>query len=71
MAYANSSRQATVSFGDRIAALMKVAGQSMQRRKVYLQTLQELNGLSERDLADLGLARSDITDVAREAAYGK
>jgi uncharacterized protein YjiS (DUF1127 family) len=70
MAYVNSSRQATVSFGDLIAALVKVIGQSMQRRRVYLQTLNELNALSDRDLSDLGLARSDIPYVAREAAYG-
>jgi uncharacterized protein YjiS (DUF1127 family) len=70
MAYVNSSRQATVSFGDRIVALVKVVGQSMQRRRVYLQTLHELTNLSDRDLADLGLARSDIGAVAREAAYG-
>ena len=71
MAYVNSSRQVTVSFGDRIVALVKVASQSMQRRRVYLQTLHELNGLSDRDLSDLGIARSDINNVAREAAYLK
>lgn len=71
MAYVNSSRQATVSFGDRIAALVKVASQSMQRRVLYLQTLHELNGLSDRDLSDLGLARADLASVAREAAYAK
>lgn len=70
MAYVNSSRHATVSFGDRIVALVKVAGQAMQRRRVYLQTLNELNGLSDRDLADLGIARSELSTVAREAAYG-
>ena len=69
MAYVNSSRQPTVSFGDRIAALVKVTGQSMQRRRVYLQTLNELNNLSDRDLAYLGLMRGDIGQVAREAAY--
>ncbi len=70
MAYVNSSRQATVSFGDRIVALVKVVGQSMQRRRVYLQTLHELTNLSDRDLSDLGLARSNIASVARDAAYG-
>ena len=71
MAYVNSSRQATVSFGDRIVALVKVTGQSMQRRRVYLQTLHELNGLSDRELTDLGLLRVDLAAVAREAAYAK
>lgn len=71
MAYVNSSRQVSVSFGDRIVALVKVVGQSMQRRRVYLETLNELNGLSDRDLADLGILRTDIGQVAREAAYAR
>jgi len=71
MAYVNSSRQTTVSFGDRIAALVKVTGQSMQRRRVYLQTLHALNGLSDRELIDLGLVRGNLASVAREAAYAK
>lgn len=70
MAYVNSSRQVSVSFGDRIVALGKVAVQALHRRRVYLQTLQELGALSDRDLADLGLARTDLPMVAREAAFG-
>ncbi|SPJ23898.1 hypothetical protein PAA8504_01717 [Palleronia abyssalis] len=38
--------------------------------KVFRQTRRELNELSDRELADLGLHRSGITAVAREAAYG-
>ncbi len=33
----------------------------------YRQTVNELNRMSSRELADLGIARSDITSVAREA----
>ena len=70
MAYVNS-RSASLSFSDRIAAFVKVAKDAMERRRVYNQTLFELNGLSDRDLTDLGLARGMIADVAREAAYTK
>ena len=38
--------------------------------KVYTTTLNELENLSNRDLADLGLARSGIKAVALQAAYG-
>lgn len=41
------------------------------RNAVYRQTIRELNSLTERDLADLGIHRSMITRVAMEAAYGK
>jgi len=42
-----------------------------QRNRVFRQTRRELNALTERELADLGIARSMITRIAREAAYGK
>jgi uncharacterized protein YjiS (DUF1127 family) len=34
----------------------------------YRQTLRELEGLNNRELAELGLGRCDIRDVARQAA---
>jgi uncharacterized protein YjiS (DUF1127 family) len=69
MAYVNSSRSAQVSFYDRFAAVVKVVSDLIERRRVYNQTLFELNGLSDRDLSDLGLSRSTISQVAHEAAY--
>ncbi|MCO6186137.1 DUF1127 domain-containing protein [Rhizobium sp. L1K21] len=33
----------------------------------YRQTVYELNLMSNRELADLGIARSDIRSVARQA----
>ncbi|MBI1171856.1 DUF1127 domain-containing protein [bacterium] len=69
MAYVNSSRSAQVSFSDRFAAVVKVVFGLVERRRVYNQTLYELQSLSDRDLADLGLNRTNIAEVAREAAY--
>lgn len=40
------------------------------RRKVYKQTLRELNSLTHHELRDLGLAPEMIPAVAIEAAYG-
>jgi uncharacterized protein YjiS (DUF1127 family) len=53
-----------------IATLMGNVRDSMARRAVYRQTLRELNDLSNRDLADLGLNRGVIRSVAYEAAWG-
>ena len=36
--------------------------------KRYARTVQELEALSTRELADLGISRSDIPRLAREAA---
>jgi uncharacterized protein YjiS (DUF1127 family) len=37
--------------------------------KVYRETVQELAQLSDRELADLGIARFDIPRVARKASF--
>ncbi|PVH28290.1 hypothetical protein DDE20_11915 [Pararhodobacter oceanensis] len=39
-----------------------------QQNQAYRQVFDELSMLSDRDLADIGLSRSDITDVAKQAA---
>ncbi len=37
--------------------------------RVYRTTLNELRGLSDRELADLALSRSMLRSIAYEAAY--
>jgi uncharacterized protein YjiS (DUF1127 family) len=36
-----------------------------QERQTYYRTLRELNYLSDRELADIGIARADIPSIAR------
>jgi uncharacterized protein YjiS (DUF1127 family) len=36
--------------------------------KRYSRTVSELNALTNRELADLGIARSDINRIARDAS---
>ncbi|MCF2904367.1 DUF1127 domain-containing protein [Octadecabacter sp. CECT 8868] len=43
----------------------------MEQRRVYNTTLNELLSLTTRELNDLGLHKSQLNTVAREAAYGK
>lgn len=40
------------------------------RYRLYRQTLSELSELSVRDLADIGLNRSEVRAKAYEIAYG-
>lgn len=49
--------------------LNTVAGRLAARRLFYT-TKAELNGLSGRELADLGIHPSEVTSIAWEAAYG-
>ncbi len=37
--------------------------------RLYRETLVELRALSDRDLADLGISRHALTDIARDAVY--
>jgi uncharacterized protein YjiS (DUF1127 family) len=71
MIYVNSSPVARKGIADRLAALQDMIVTAIQRRRIYEQTVAELNGLSDRDLSDLGISRLSIPDLAREAAYGK
>lgn len=40
----------------------------IRRWNAYQTTVRELSALSDRDLADLGIKRGDITTIAREYA---
>ena len=74
MTYANDVRTAgrsAAGLSDRIAGLFRAVAEARQKRAVYNRTLRELEQLSARDLADLGIARALIAEIAHEAAYGK
>ncbi|MGH1368721.1 MAG: DUF1127 domain-containing protein [Maritimibacter sp.] len=71
MAYATDIRTADHGLLDRASGAFKAITKAAAQRKVYRTTLKELRELSARDLADLGISRSEITFLAREAAYGK
>jgi uncharacterized protein YjiS (DUF1127 family) len=38
--------------------------------RLYRRTLAELEGLSNRELRDLGISRHLVRQIAREAVYG-
>ena len=71
MAYVNNTRVVGNGFADRLAGLIKWARKTAQQRAIYDRTVRELNALTNRELADLGISRLNIQDVARAAAFGK
>ncbi|MBE0414012.1 DUF1127 domain-containing protein [Yoonia sp.] len=71
MTYQTETITGGFSFGDRIAALRTALTARRANHKIYTTTLRELQDLTDRDLADLGMSRSMIKSVALEAAYGK
>lgn len=54
---------------DRFRAVIADVVDRAARKKVYRTTVLELNNLSSRELADLGIHRSEIKRIAYEAAY--
>ena len=48
----------------------KAAAERRMLRGAYVRTLDELQSMSDYDLADLGISRLSIKDIAHEAAYG-
>ena len=71
MAYVTTTRIARKGFADRLAVVKDAVLTAINQRRFYTRTVIELNSLSDRDLADLGISRLGITEIAREAAYGK
>jgi uncharacterized protein YjiS (DUF1127 family) len=71
MAYVNSTRVAKGGWTDRVTALVADLRDGFAKRRIYVQTVQELDKLTDRELSDLGISRIQIADVARDAAYGK
>jgi len=71
MAYVNTTRFARKGLLDRLAVLKDTVVTAIQSRRVYMRTVAELNALTDRELADLGIARALITEIAHEAAYGE
>ncbi|MEM8803320.1 MAG: DUF1127 domain-containing protein [Pseudomonadota bacterium] len=44
--------------------------ENIARYRVYRTTLDELTNLSERELRDLGISRSEVRGIAYRAAFG-
>lgn len=73
MAYYNEIAQRSDLVERTLAALaqfFETAAARHATRRVYKTTLTELNELSNRELADLGMHRSELKRVAWESAYG-
>lgn len=69
MAYIVNTHIAGFNFTSRFTAFVEGVKAATQRHRAYSLTVRELNSLDNRDLADLGISRSEITSVARKHVY--
>ena len=63
-----SNRSKSSVFSGGVASVFLAASDYLSRRRTYRQTLRELNALSDRELADVGINKSMIGALARQSA---
>ena len=68
MAYFSDTTLKQNAFLVRLQDMAAGIAKRNQQRRVYKTTLNELNELSNRELADLGMSRSGLRRIALEAA---
>ncbi|PID36823.1 MAG: hypothetical protein CR993_03165 [Rhodobacterales bacterium] len=66
MAYASDIRRTNPFAG--IKTLFADLRHAWTQYRMFHTTQEELSALSDRELTDLGISRSEITRIAREAA---
>ncbi|MFT5064899.1 MAG: hypothetical protein ACJAXK_001840 [Yoonia sp.] len=71
MAFITDTHTNGITLVQRFAAIRANIATARAERKVYNTTVSELDNLTNRELADLGLSRGSIKSIAFEAAYGK
>ncbi len=70
MTLVNDIRGFDANLMSRIGAGLRSLSDAYEKRRMFNQTVRELESLDARMLADLGLGRGDIYDAAYKAAYG-
>lgn len=68
MAFATDNRTHTATLTDRVQDVVARVQDHLRVRKIYRDTLTELEQLTTAELADIGIHRSQLRTIAREAA---
>jgi uncharacterized protein YjiS (DUF1127 family) len=71
MAYVTHSTRTfeTTWLGQRVVSLWPALGEHLAQYRRYRTTLDELSMLTNRELTDIGMERSRLSDIAREHVY--
>jgi uncharacterized protein YjiS (DUF1127 family) len=69
MAFLTNIAAPSSAFQSGLNSVVSALKEKLARRRLYRATFIELAGLSDRDLADLGMHRSMIKRLAWQAAH--
>ena len=69
MTYVNTTQSYDIGLMQRLRNALELVRASAAQRRTYNTTVRELAALGDRDLADLGIHRSNIRAIAYEAAF--
>lgn len=70
MAFITANHTTSVSLFDRATEAFTNLRKANADHRLFVRTMRELNSLSNRELADLGMSRGGLRSVAYEAVYG-
>ncbi|MDP5217662.1 DUF1127 domain-containing protein [Ruegeria sp. 2205SS24-7] len=70
MTYTLTNTSAPIGIFARLNSFFQEAKEARARHALYVQTVRELERLTDRELADVGLSRSNITDTVHRHVYG-
>jgi len=69
MAYTLRATSDSVQLAGPVRNFFSNIEDALARRALYRRTVSELQSLTNRELADLGISRSGIRGLARETVY--
>jgi len=69
MAFTNDISTFEAGLVNKMWASLKTARERAAQRRAFRHTLEELQALSQRELDDMGIHRSMIHEIARDAVY--
>ncbi len=68
MTYEISQQDRSTGIGARIVSFFSNFAEAIERRRAFERVYSELASLSDRELSDIGLSRSQIVDIAWESS---
>jgi uncharacterized protein YjiS (DUF1127 family) len=69
MAFTSTNTSALNGAISRLRSVSANFIETLQRRRLYRETVNQLAALSTRELDDLGISRSEIKSVARDSSF--